>query len=150
MSVRRLNRVVTGLMQSWLVLVFSFSTAALAEESQIELFQGCWQTDPPAAVRANTITLCVEGTTVAASVFYPNDDHNSTFCTSSGVTAVIEDRVVSIETELGVCENGRSLGEIDLKCSLIGSKELNCIDRGYRQFRFWRVDSSPKPPTGDE
>ncbi|MEM8984173.1 MAG: hypothetical protein AAGC71_14165 [Pseudomonadota bacterium] len=150
MKITKCSRAASKMMRNFLVLVCLSSSAILAEESQIERYQGCWQTESPDGSGLNTITFCIEGDTLTVSVFYPNDGHNSTFCTSTGVAAVVEGRAITVATEQGLCENGRSLGAVHMKCTLLGLEELNCIGAEYRQIRLWRVDRSETPPTDDE
>lgn len=109
--------------------------------ASLDLFQGCWKTTMPNEDTANSISFCVEGNSVEATIFYPNRGANPTTCNAKGSIELIDSTSLIIQTHPGSCENGRRLGAAHLDCAVLNRNELNCLHPSFEQIHLWRADT---------
>lgn len=97
------------------ILVVILAGSSIAEESPLDRYKGCWKSDILDDGITNTIVFCVDGQSIEALVFYPNDDFNPpTTCRSSGRIESIDSTTLAIRLGQGTCENDRSSGQLTL------------------------------------
>lgn len=123
-----------------LILVALLSGVPDVGYASLDLLQGCWKTKTPNDGTTNTVSFCVEGDSVDATIFYPNRGSNSTTCNAKGSVELIGPTKLTIRTQPGSCENGRGLGAASLDCTVLNHSEMNCLHPNFEQIHLWRVD----------
>jgi len=81
---------------------------------------------------SNTIYLCLEEEKVLKQIYFPNTsgDGISTICRSRGAINYSDSETARIESNAGVCENGRSLNSSKMDC-VIKENSMTCNDLEY-------------------
>ena len=111
---------------------------SIAEDQVPVLYQGCWKSNLPDDGVTNSISFCIRGDSVEATVFYPNREDPPTTCRSHGSVKSTGPNLLLIRTKQGVCENGRTLAAAHLTCTLLGENELSCLHPDSKQVHLVR------------
>ena len=109
----------------FLILLFPFNVTAEKNIEALHNHIGCWQN--VSKKYGHKVTFCVNRDRATSSVYYPNDGHDSTFCSQFGYsTGSQKKNVINFNFMKGTCKNGRKLDPDKLACKLKNNRQLNC------------------------
>ena len=94
-------------------------------------FEACWKgsTTNGSNPGLNTMLLCIAASdTIELRVHFPNTPIREppTTCVSTGRRLDSQGNTFRIVTEVGQCENGNTMGQYDLQCTIGADETMSC------------------------